>query len=193
MSPLKSGLKILGEVVPLPGVANLAQAFDSGNSNIEQQEAAILKHVEDLKGSLCGLNTIDRTRQQELKDQLDRLVNDYKSSHTTTNRISRLAKVQATLEALEVLREQLNASVQTYAVDSIGSHSESLENLGDEIQSVEARVSKNETQISSVFDMLKSLKGLLAQAAERITNLTGPTFPQPYHHSPEAAEDMAYC
>ncbi|KAG8704649.1 hypothetical protein FRC09_003411, partial [Ceratobasidium sp. 395] len=88
-------------------------------------------------------------------------------------------------------------SVQTYTVDSIGNHSERLENIDDEIRSVksdvEERVSKNETQISSVLDILKSLKELLGQAAERITNLMGPSFPQPCHHSPEVEEEMEGC
>ncbi|KAG9095971.1 hypothetical protein FS749_009345 [Ceratobasidium sp. UAMH 11750] len=201
MSALKEGIKhLLKEAVPLPGISSLVQACDSGDSNVAHKEAAITRHVEDLKKSLERLNTIDRTRQVEFKDQLDHLIEDYRRNNTSTNRLSRLAKVAETLEALDKLSEQITRSIQSYTVGSIGDHSEVLKSIDDDLKStkanVEERISKNEVQMSSFVDMLKNLKGLLNQAAESLTSLTPSSLAQSWTESSSSkinAVDLSRC
>ncbi|KAG8742765.1 hypothetical protein FRC10_000932 [Ceratobasidium sp. 414] len=201
MSVLKEGIKhIIKEALPFPG---MVQACDPGDSNVSpsdhlqfnetlktsilpdqvtHKEAAIRRHVEDLKKSLERPNAIDHTRQVEFKNQLDRLVDDYRRNNAGTGRLSRLTKVAETLEALDNLSEDITMSIQRYTVNSIRDHSEMLKSVDNDLKSakanVEERMSKNEAQMSSVFDMLKNLKGLLHQAAESLTSLKPLGLPQ---------------
>ncbi|KAG9088358.1 hypothetical protein FRC06_002075 [Ceratobasidium sp. 370] len=201
MSVLREGIKhLLKEAVPLPGISSLLQACDSGDSNTAHKEAAIMQHVEDLKKSLERLNAVDHARQVEFKDQLDRLVDDYRRNNTDTNRLSRLAKVASTLEALDNMSENITKSTHIYTVNSIGDQSERLESVDADLKSVkrnmEEHVSKGETQMSSILDMFKDLKGLLHQAAESLTSLIPSSTPEPRQISKLSARmqgPMHYC
>ncbi|KAG9080812.1 hypothetical protein FRC06_006134 [Ceratobasidium sp. 370] len=182
MSLFRGMRHLLKEAVPLPGISSLVQTCDSGDSNTVHKEAAIMQHVEDLKKSLERLDAVDHGRQNQFKDQLDRLVDDYRRNSTSKNRLSRLTKVTETLEALDNLSEQIARSIQSYTVGSITDHSEMLKSVDEDLKSakadVEGRISKNEAQMSSILDMLKSMKGLLHQAAEGLTSLKPPSLSQ---------------